>query len=110
MADPLSMSASILGLVGAAHAVIDKLVTYVKSVKGAEKEVKALLVKVSSLSGIADGLHTLVKTMESQEFEKMMRAEHIYFCQKTLEEIGHQLDKANPPEAGNKLESVKRKM
>lgn len=104
------MTASILGLFGTAHAVIDKLVTYENAVKGAEKEVKDLLVEVSSLSGIADGLHTLVKTMESQEFDKMMRAEHIYYCQKTLEEIGYQLDKFKVPEAENKLESVKRKM
>jgi hypothetical protein len=64
MTDPLSVAGSLAGLASLGDVVFTKLYHYVKSVKGAEKEVLSLKKEVEILNGI---LHNLVLVAQDLE-------------------------------------------
>ena len=56
--DPLSVSASIIGVLGAAAKVSSVLITFVKSTKAAPKLAQTVLAEVNSLSAVLGHLQT----------------------------------------------------
>ncbi|KAI8166427.1 Vegetative incompatibility protein HET-E-1 [Colletotrichum sp. SAR 10_70] len=95
MADPLSISASIAGLVTLADVVFLRLTKYIKSVKNAEKEVDDLRKEVNLLGGAVNMLSRLASghEMEDEPFNKDFRMHHIEGCAFILNEISQKTKK-----------------
>ena len=93
MADPLSVSASIAGLVTITDMVFRRTFRYIKTVKGAPKELSALTTAMGALSGILHNLSLLAGQLEGEPFDTTIQANHIYSCLQTMDKIQGILDK-----------------
>ena len=93
MADPLSISASIAGLITLAEAVFRRTFKYIKSVKEAPKEIAALSSEIGALYGILNNLHLLACQLEGETFDSAIQVHYIHSCYKTFEKVKTMLDK-----------------
>ncbi|KAK8012874.1 hypothetical protein PG991_010249 [Apiospora marii] len=104
MADPLSVAASIAGLVTLADIILDRLTTYVKSVKNAEKESRQLVREMIVLRGLLDTLSRLADSLETERFDNKFGSRHLDACKTTLTEIFDTLrDHSNGTTARNMI-------
>lgn len=111
MSDPLSISASVAGLITTADIVFRRIYKYAKAVKGAQNEIAVLSSEVTSLFGVLHSLHLVICQLEGQTFESTARTHHIYSCHQTLEKIKTILEKHDPSSASEQpVESAKRKL
>lgn len=94
--DPLSISASIAGLVSITEMIAGKSYKYIKDAKGATKEVKKLLEEITELFGILNSLRLVSSRYENEAFECTMQSHHIHSCHSLLEKIKERLDKGDP--------------
>ncbi|KAI8301267.1 Vegetative incompatibility protein HET-E-1 [Colletotrichum sp. SAR11_240] len=103
MADPLSIAASIAGLISVADVVFTRLVKYGKAVNNAEKELKELTKDVNLLGGSLDSLSRLARALEDGSFSKNLHMDYIDDCNETLEEMKEKLGKVEADSAKGKL-------
>ncbi|KAI8191177.1 Vegetative incompatibility protein HET-E-1 [Colletotrichum sp. SAR 10_75] len=105
MADPLSISASIAGLVSLADIVFLRLTKYIKSVKNAEAEINDLCKEVNMLGGAVSMLSRLARghEMEDEPFNKDFRMYHIEGCAFILNEICEKTKKYDTTPKGKLL-------
>ncbi|KAK2773910.1 ankyrin repeat protein [Colletotrichum kahawae] len=105
MADPLSISASIAGLVTLADVVFLRLTKYIKSVKNAEKEIDDLRKEVNLLGGAVNMLSRLASghEMEDEPFNRDFRMYHIEGCAFILNEISQKTKKYDTSPKGKLL-------
>ncbi|KAI0438504.1 ankyrin repeat-containing domain protein [Xylaria telfairii] len=97
--DPLSISASIAGLVSLADIVFRTTTRYVKQVKESSREVQILLselkdfsVLLHSLSLVAYDLETSASTQNTQSHNPNLKVKLIFNCQKVLNRIQASLE------------------
>ncbi|KAF6812597.1 ankyrin repeat protein [Colletotrichum musicola] len=98
--DPLSISASIAGLVTLADLVFRASMKYVKGVKGLDKEVKSLSEGIKSLSVVLHDLSLVACSLEAEaaapnspaKQTPILKLHHFYECQKLLEKLRQRLD------------------
>lgn len=111
MANPLSVTASLAGLVTLADLVFCRIFKYVQAVKGASKEISALSSEVGALYGILNNLRLVSLQLDDQTFLSTARVDHITSCAKTLENLKSILDK-DSTSSGNidKIEVIRRKL
>ena len=93
MADPLSISASIAGLVGIAETVFQRTFDYVKSFRSAPQEVSKLKSDFGGLYGILTNLSLLFRQLEEDDVDSTIQADHLHSCYQTLEKVQAILDK-----------------
>jgi len=95
MADQLSISASIAGLMTIADIVIRNGYKYVIAVKNADKAVASLIREVNSLSGTLHSLRNIAEGLEGEDapFISTTQIHHIESCYRTLRKINELLDK-----------------
>lgn len=93
MADPLSISASIAGLVTLADVAFSRTYRYVRAVKNASKEISALSSELSALYGVLCSVRSISTQLEGEALETAARLRCINSCQKTLEEVQGILDR-----------------
>ncbi len=111
MADPLSVSASIAGLVTLADVVFGRTYKYIKAAKKAQKEISALSAEIGALYGLLSNLHLLSRQLEHERAESTMRIHHIHSCYQTLEHVKSILDRADSSSLRDeRLETLKRKL
>ena len=111
MADPLSVSASISGLITLADIVFHRIYKYVKAVKKAQKEISALSAEIGSLYGILSRLQLVSRQLEDEAFDTITRVHHVHSCHQTLEQVKSILDRDNTSSAhGQRMEAVRRKL
>ena len=65
--DPLSLAASIAGIVGLAESVVRKGYQYLKAVKDCDEDVRKLIVETNVFCGAIDRLAKLVKNEEEYD-------------------------------------------
>ncbi|KAI0544531.1 ankyrin repeat-containing domain protein [Xylaria curta] len=99
--DPLSIAASIAGLVSLADIVFRTTTSYVKKVKESSREVRTLLselkdfsVLLHSLSLVAYDLETSASTQSTQSHEPNLKVKLVFNCQKILNRIQVSLESA----------------
>lgn len=101
MTDPLSITASIAGLVTLADLVFCRTFAYVKAVKGAPKEIARLSSETGALYGILTRLHLLSLQLEGNEdiSENATRVHFVHDCAQTLRRMSSKLAKygSTPP-------------
>lgn len=97
MADPLSIAASIAGVISLADIVFIRTRKYLSAAKNADKEVKDLSQEVLLLSG---GLHSLSRLAQALDADGLkdqhidnLRMHHIAACHATLDEVSKKLKK-----------------
>ncbi|KAI1413171.1 ankyrin [Hypoxylon sp. FL1857] len=92
MADPLSISASIAGLVTLADVVFLRLMKYVKSAKNAAKETEELAREINVLGGALNSLSRLARSFDDEPADtKKFRMHHIEACSDILTNIQKKL-------------------
>ncbi|KAE9572344.1 hypothetical protein CGMCC3_g11654 [Colletotrichum fructicola] len=106
MADPLSVAASIAGLISVADVVFTRLVKYGKAVNNAEKELKELTKDVNLLGGSLDSLSRLARALEDGSFSKNLHMDYIDDCNEMLEEMKEKLGAGKTVLAAAIIEAV----
>ncbi|KAK1705982.1 hypothetical protein BDP67DRAFT_374491, partial [Colletotrichum lupini] len=89
MADPLSIAASIAGLLSLADIVFLRLSKYIKSVKNADKEISDLCKEVNLVGGTVNMLSRLATSLEAEDESPIQgfRMHHVDGCAAILSEI-----------------------
>ena len=108
MADPLSISASIAGLVSITDAVFRRTFKYIKAVKGAPNELSALITSMGALSGILHNLSLVACQLEGEPFDSTIQANHIHSCLQTLDKVRSILDRFDSSTKGHSMKTMKR--
>lgn len=96
MADPLSMAASIAGLISLADTLFRQTYKFGRTATGAKKEIQALATEINSFSGILRNLEALADELEAegQAFEPAFQVDHLIECRKIFENIERKVTKA----------------
>ena len=111
MTDPLSISASISGLITLADIVFHRTYKYVKAIKKGPKEISALSAEIGSLYGILSRLQQVSRQLEDEAFDTITRIHHVYSCYQTLEQVKSILDRDDTSSLhAQRLETVRRKL
>ncbi|EXF76380.1 hypothetical protein CFIO01_07637 [Colletotrichum fioriniae PJ7] len=107
MADPLSIAASIAGLLSLADIVFLRLSKYIKSVKNAEKEISDLCKEVNVVGGTVNMLSRLAASLEAvdESLIQSFRMHHIDSCAAILSEIVNKTNKYED-KSGGKLKRL----
>ena len=113
--DSLSVTASIVSLIGAADTVARRLYKYLKAAKGAEKSIANLSMEITYLYGVLNSLHLVASRFESEDFdlsihERSIQIDHIHACYGTLDDIRSLLSKDDPSTANSKMDSARRRL
>lgn len=110
MTDPLSISASIAGLISIADIVTRRSFKYVKGVKNSKKEVEKLIAEVMHLFGVLNQLKLVACRFEDEQFEPTMQIHHIQSCYDLLEKIKFRLDEADPSNGCSVKKALKKQL
>ncbi|KAJ0268066.1 hypothetical protein COL940_013755 [Colletotrichum noveboracense] len=111
MSDPLSIAASVTGIVSLSAAVFQQVTKFAKEAKNAEKNVKELASQTRNLSGVLQNLALLASSLEDQDSATTFRAHHLYACSNTLYKVEERLKKANDDfHSGSKAKAVLRSL
>ncbi|KAF4872666.1 Vegetative incompatibility protein HET-E-1 [Colletotrichum siamense] len=103
MADPLSIAASIAGLISLADVVFTRLIKYKKSIKDAEKELGDLAKEVNLLGGALNSLARLARALEAGSFDSNLRMQNIEDCSESLIKMDTKLSKIDTTSVRTKL-------
>jgi hypothetical protein len=87
MADPLSVAASVAGLITIIELVIHNGYQYIKDVKGVKSQIATLIVEITNLFDVLHSLHLVAYRFEGKEFDSTMQIHHIQSCYVLLEKI-----------------------
>lgn len=111
MADPLSIAASIAGVITLVDMVFTRLVKYAKSASNAPSEARRWAVEVNSVGGILNSLSRLAHAFEGEPFDRTLRTNHIDCCYRILSNMNDLLTKAEEDLAnGGRLTVLQRKL
>ncbi|KAK2609594.1 hypothetical protein N8I77_003090 [Diaporthe amygdali] len=107
MADPLSIAASIAGVISLADIVFLRTKKYLSSAKSADKEVHELSQEVLLLGGALHSLSRLAQALDTNGLKDQhvddLRMHHIAACHATLDEIAKKLKKLEGSSTKRKL-------
>ncbi|KAK8007952.1 hypothetical protein PG991_010503 [Apiospora marii] len=95
MADPLSIAASIAGVVTLADLVFGRLYKYAKAANDAPAEAKELTALVNDLGGLLNSLARLARALEGESFDVSLRIQHVDACHFVLSKLDRMLQKAD---------------
>ena len=111
MADPLSVSAGIVGLVSLAEGVSYRVFRYVKAVKNASNDISSLAIVISALYGVLTRLHLLYDQLKDDIYESRSQVNHIQSCYVTLAKAKSILDRDDTTSLNEqRVEILKRKL
>ncbi|CAH0056401.1 unnamed protein product [Clonostachys solani] len=97
MADPLSVSASIAGIISLADIVFRHVFHYARAAAGAKDEIQALSTEIHDLGGVLRNLDALCRTLETepnQGFDPSLRLHCLFQIQDTFDKIEKRLKKS----------------
>jgi len=107
--DPLSLSASIAGLISITDMIAGRSYKCIKEARGASKEVKKLLEEITDLFGILNSLRLVASRYQDEPFDSTLQSQHIHTCHTLLEKIKDRLDKADPSQVDETKSSFRQK-
>ncbi|KAF4472043.1 Ankyrin repeat [Fusarium albosuccineum] len=96
MADPLSMAASIAGIISLADALYRHVYKFARAAIGAKEDVQLLANEVNAFSGVLRTLEALANELETsgQAFEPALQVDHLTQCRGLFEKIQARVMKA----------------
>lgn len=107
--DPLSVSASISGLISILDLIAGKSYKYVKEVRGSAQEVKKLVNEMIDLYGILNKLRLVVSRFD-ESISSTIQFQHIDTCRTLLDRIKQRLDKADRDNTSSQRSAIGRKI
>lgn len=95
MADPLSLSASIAGIISLADVVFRTVYKYHKGVKDAKSDIHALAEEINGLSAVLRTLQALASELEAEggAFDPTLRNHYLSHCKATLDRVEKRVKK-----------------
>ena len=87
MADPLSVAASVAGLITIAEVVFSRTFNYMKEVKGGPNVVSRLSSELSALHGTLQSIHLVLTQLERDIPNSALGLIHVTSCEQTLHKI-----------------------
>lgn len=87
MSDPLSIAASIAGIVSLSAEVFQRVSKFIREAKDAQKSLRELADQIRNLSGILQNLYLLALSLENEETPTIFKAYHIHTCSQILFEM-----------------------
>lgn len=96
MADPLSLAASLAGLVSLADTVFRHVYRYVRGCMDAKEEITKIAQELQSFTGILRGVQALAQSLEEEgdTYDPSIRVHHVYYCEQTLNKIHERMKRA----------------
>ncbi|KAF5647926.1 ankyrin repeat [Fusarium sp. NRRL 52700] len=112
MADPLSLAASIAGLISLADLVFKTTYKFVRAAKDAKDEIQSLLDEINNLSSVLRRLEALTSDLEDegQSFDPTLRNHYLNHCYKTFNRIELRVKKASDSFKKSKLDGIVRQL
>ena len=111
MADPLSVSASLLSIITFAEILFRRTFKYAKAVRNAPEEIRRLSEEISVLHGVLHRVELLASALEGHPSQTSVQSYGLSSCLNTLEKIKSILDKFEAPTTANRtLNTVKRRL
>lgn len=97
MADPLSIAASIAGLISLADTVFRLVFKYARSAINAKQEVKLLADEIQALAGVLQNLRLLASGLEAEghSFDPTIQVHHLGLLGSTLNRLHQRAEKAH---------------
>ncbi|KAJ3548854.1 hypothetical protein NM208_g796 [Fusarium decemcellulare] len=109
MADPLSISASIAGLVTLADTIFRATFRFAKAAKNVKQDVTQLASETQDLAGVLHRLSLLASALELDTNQKTLRLHHVISCRQMLLRVEKTLSKATADlDSGKSIHHVKR--
>ena len=97
--DPLSISASIAGLITLTEIVLSHGYEFAKGVKHAKDEIRALLVELTAFFGVLQTLRLTAARFESERSQFSLHVLHLESCHDLVTKIRDDLKKALPEDS-----------
>ncbi|KAM0553082.1 hypothetical protein ACHAPJ_007630 [Fusarium lateritium] len=112
MADPLSLAASIAGLISLADIAFKHAYKFVRAAKDAKDDILSLTDEINNLASVLRVLEALASDLEAEgdQFDPTLRNHYLNHCFKTLTRIETRLKKAAESFTRSKLESICRQL
>ncbi|KAF5671107.1 hypothetical protein FDENT_10991 [Fusarium denticulatum] len=112
MADPLSLAASIAGLISLADLVFKTTYKFVRAAKDAKDEIQSLLDEINNLSSVLRRLEALTSDLEDegQSFDPTLRNHYLNHCYKTFNKIESRVKKASDSFKKSKFDGIVRQL
>ncbi len=93
MADPLSVAASIAGLVALTDTLFRTVVKFQREVRAASQELGDIATELMDLSGVLHSLSLLASALETGQEEATFRLHHVNSCRESVRDIHFKLTK-----------------
>lgn len=97
--DPLSVSASIAGLITLTELIVSRGYEFVKGVKNAKAEISQLLAEVTALFGVLQGLRLVADRFKGEQFNSSLQLGYLKSCQNLVDQIRVHLRIALPSDS-----------
>ncbi|KAG5756927.1 hypothetical protein H9Q70_000467 [Fusarium xylarioides] len=112
MADPLSLAASIAGLISLADLVFKTTYKFVRAAKDAKDEIQSLLDEINNLASVLRRLEGLTSDLEDegQSFDPTLRNHCLNQCYKTFNRIEFRVKKASESFKKSKFDGIVRQL
>ncbi|KAF5608574.1 uncharacterized protein FSUBG_4502 [Fusarium subglutinans] len=112
MAEPLSLAASIAGLISLADVIFRTTYKFVRAAKDAKDEIQSLVDEISNLSSVLRRLEALTSDLEDegQSFDPTLRNHYLNHCYKTFNKIESRVKKASESFKKSKFEGIVRQL
>ncbi|EMT62613.1 hypothetical protein FOC4_g10006237 [Fusarium odoratissimum] len=112
MADPLSLAASIAGLISLADLVFKTTYKFVRAAKDAKDEIQSLVDEINNLASVLRRLEALTSDLEDegQSFDPTLRNHYLNHCFKTFNRIELRVKKASESFKKSKFDGIVRQL
>ncbi|KAF4957510.1 hypothetical protein FSARC_11278 [Fusarium sarcochroum] len=112
MADPLSLAASIAGLISLADVAFKCAYKFVRAAKDAKDDILSLADEINNLASVLRVLGALASDLEAdgEQFDPTLRNHYLNHCFKTLTRIETRVKKAADSFSRSKLEGIYRQL
>ena len=97
--NPLTISASVAGLITLTELIVSRGYEFLKGVKNAKDKITQLLVEITALFGVLQSLRLVALRFEGQHFDTALQLECIQSCQKLVDQIHFHLKSALPEDS-----------
>lgn len=96
MADPLSLAASLAGLVSLSDSVFRHVYKYVRDAKAARDDITKIAQELQSFTGVLRSVQALAQSLEEDgdTYDPAIRVHHVYHCEQTLNKIQERMKRA----------------
>lgn len=109
--DPLSLTASVAGIVQLAGAVYQGIAKYIRDVRGASREIEDLAVELRNVFGILNNLSLLISTLEHDHRLSALNDSHLNALRRTLYTLDLQVSRAaRDLDGGSKPDAIFRRL